>query len=98
MSARNAPDAAVDPVVAAFRDEITALDRRLVETINTRLTTVRSLRAYKQEHGIAFLDPGREAWLIAHLQQGNPGPLSDEAVAEVCAFVLDLVKREVADD
>jgi chorismate mutase len=98
VSARNAPDAAVDPVVAAFRDEITALDRRLVETINTRLTTVRSLRAYKQEHGIAFLDPGREAWLIAHLQQGNPGPLSDEAVAEVCAFVLDLVKREVADD
>jgi chorismate mutase len=98
MSARNAPDAAVDPVVAAFRDEITALDVRLVETLNKRLTTVQLLRAYKQENGIAFLDPGREAWLIAHLQEQSGGPLSDEAVAELCAFVLDLVKRELSDD
>jgi len=98
MSPRNTPDAAVDPVVSAFRDEITALDVQFVETINTRLTAVRSLRAYKQEHGIAFLDPSREAWLIAHLQQRNDGPLSDEAVAELCSFVLDLVKRELADE
>jgi chorismate mutase len=98
MSARNAPDAAVDPVVTEFRDKITALDERLVETINTRLTAVRSLRVYKQEHGIAFLDPGREAWLIEHLQHQNGGPLSDAAVADLCAFVLDLVKRELTDD
>jgi chorismate mutase len=97
MSAHNAPDAAVDPVVSEFRDKITALDERLVETINTRLTAVRSLRDYKEEHGIAFLDPGREAWLTAHLQQANSGPLSDEAVADLCAFVLDLVKRELTD-
>jgi chorismate mutase len=98
MSAPNVPDAAVDPVVSAFRDEITALDVHLVETMNTRLTTVQLLRAYKQEHDIAFLDPGREAWLVAHLQQRNGGPLSDGAVADLCAFVLDLVKRELPDD
>jgi chorismate mutase len=98
MSAPKAPDAALDPVVSAFRNEITALDERLVETINARLTTVQSLRAYKDEHGIAFLDPGREAWLVAHLQQRNGGPLSDGAVADLCAFVLDLVKRELPDD
>ena len=98
MTARNAPDAAVDPVVSAFRDEITALDVRLVETMNTRLTKVQLLRAYKQENDIAFLDPSREAWLVAHLQEQNGGPLSDDAVAELCAFVLDLVKRELSDD
>jgi chorismate mutase len=98
MSARNAPEAAVDPVIAAFRDEIAALDVRLVETINSRLAVVRSLRGYKDEQGIAFRDPDREAWLTAHLQKANRGPLSDEAVAELCAFVLDLVKRELADD
>jgi chorismate mutase len=40
VSAREAPDAAVDPVVTAFRDEITALDERLVELLNARLKLV----------------------------------------------------------
>jgi chorismate mutase/prephenate dehydratase len=87
-----------DPVVAAFRDEITALDVRLVETLNARLEAVQSLRTYKQEHDIPFLDPGREAWLVAHLQQVNGGPLSDAAVAELARFVLDLIKQELAAD
>jgi chorismate mutase len=97
MSSPRAPGAAVDPVVAAAREELTALDVQLVETINKRLATVQALHAYKAERGIAILDPGREAWLVAHLQERNEGPLSDDAVAELCAFVLDLVKREVAD-
>ena len=36
-----------DPVVAALRAEITALDERLLETINARLETVEKLRLYK---------------------------------------------------
>jgi chorismate mutase len=88
----------VDPVIAAFREEIAALDVGLIETLNTRVEKVRALRRYKDEHGIAFLDPGREAWLTEHLQQSNRGPLSPTAVAEVCEFVLALVKRELADD
>jgi chorismate mutase / prephenate dehydratase len=86
-----------DPVVAALRSEITALDVGLVAMINERLEKVRTLQSYKQEHGIAFLDPGREAWLVEHLQAANTGPLSDAAVAELCEFVLALVKRELAD-
>ena len=89
--------APVDPVVAAFREDITALDVGLIETLNTRVEKVQALRRYKDEHGIAFLDPGREAWLTEHLQESNRGPLSPAAVAEVCEFVLALVKRELAD-
>jgi chorismate mutase len=98
MSAREAPDAAVDPVMTAFRDEITALDVQIVETLNARLKIVEALRTYKREHAIAFLDPGREAWLVEHLQQSNSGPLSDAAVAELCRFILDLIKQELTDD
>jgi chorismate mutase len=94
MSARDGSQAA-DPVVAGFRAEITALDERLVETINARLEQVRALRSYKEEHGIDFLDPSREAQLAAHLQARNSGPLSADGVAETSAFVLDLVKREL---
>lgn len=86
----------VDPVVASLRDEITALDVRLVATINARIAVVQELRRYKDENGIAFIDPDREAWLVEHLKGVNEGPLSDEGVAELAAFVLDLVKREVA--
>jgi chorismate mutase len=89
--------APVDPVVTAFREEITTLDVALIQTLNTRVEKVRALRRYKEEHGIAFLDPGREAWLTEHVQQSNSGPLSAAAVAEVCEFVLALVKRELAD-
>jgi chorismate mutase len=86
-----------DPVVASLRDEITALDVRLLTTVNARVKKVAALRRYKEEHGIAFLDPAREAWLAAYLQRVNGGPLSPDGVEELLAFVLDLTKREVAE-
>ena len=85
-----------DAFVNETRDEIAALDVRLVMTINARIRKVAELRRYKDEHGIAFVDPEREAWLVAYLKRVNSGPLSDEGVEELIAFVLDLVKREVA--
>ena len=85
-----------DPVVTSFRDEITALDVGLVSTINARLEKVAELRRYKAENGIAFLDPDREAWLVDHLKRANAGPLSEEGLEELVAFVLDLVKRETS--
>jgi chorismate mutase len=87
---------AVDPVVASFRDEITALDVRLVSTINARIKAVKALSQYKEEHGLAFLDPEREAWLVAYLKRVNSGPISDEGLEDLLIFVLALVKEEVA--
>lgn len=97
MSPPESQDLAGDRVIAGFRDEITALDVRLIETVNARLKAVRALRAYKAERGLPFLDPDREAWLAAYVRRANRGPLSDEAVDELCRFVLELVKREAAD-
>jgi chorismate mutase len=87
---------AVDQVVTSFRDEITALDVRLVSTINARIKAVKALSDYKQERGLAFLDPEREAWLVAYLQRVNSGPISEEGLEELLTFVLALVKEEVA--
>lgn len=87
---------AVDSVVASFRDEITALDVRLVSTINARIKAVKALSEYKQERGLAFLDPEREAWLVAYLKRVNSGPISDEGLEVLLTFVLGLVKDEVA--
>jgi chorismate mutase len=89
-------DSTVDPVVASFRDEITALDVRLVSTINARIKAVKALADYKEQHGVAFLDPDREAWLVAYLKRVNAGPISDAGLDELLTFILALVKDEVA--
>jgi chorismate mutase len=86
---------ATDQVVSSFRDEITALDVRLVSTINARIKAVKALAQYKEESGLAFHDPEREAWLVAYLKRVNSGPISDEGLEELLTFVLALVKEEV---
>jgi chorismate mutase/prephenate dehydratase len=84
-----------DPVIAEIREGITGADEEILAAVNRRLELVARLKRHKEEHGIAFLDPGREAALLAHLREANPGPLSDEGVEELFRSILDLVKREV---
>jgi chorismate mutase len=86
----------VDPVVDAARDEIAALDVRLIAILNQRIRKVAELRRYKEQNGIAFVDREREAWLADYLKRVNRGPLSDAGIDELVQFVLALVKREVA--
>jgi chorismate mutase len=85
-----------DPVVEQIREQITNLDRALVESLNKRLKLVEQLRRYKERNGLPFLDPAREEWMLSYLTRANRGPLSADALAEVYAFVLDLTKRETA--
>ena len=87
-----------DAVVAKFRDEITALDVRLLSTINERIKKVEALRRHKVAQGLSFVDPDREAALVAYLKRVNRGPISDDGLEELLAFVLDLVKRELANE
>ena len=85
-----------DAVMADLREQISALDQQILEAVNTRLELVARLRRHKEENGIAFLDPGREEWLLQHLADANAGPLSEDGVRELFAEILALVKRELA--
>lgn len=82
--------------IAELREEITALDLRLLETVNARIEAVERLREYKAQHDIPFVDPDREQALLQELKEANGGPLSDAGLEELVTFVLALVKREVA--
>jgi chorismate mutase len=84
-----------DPVIAEIRAGITAADEEILRAINGRIDLVARLKRHKQELGIDFLDPGREAALLEHLVETNRGPLSDAGVEELFRTILDLVKREV---
>ena len=87
-----------DPTVQRLRDEISQLDRSILEAVNGRLELVGALRRHKQEVGLPFLDPDRERQLLEDLASANSGPLSEEGLRELFSELLDLTKREVAGD
>jgi chorismate mutase len=84
-----------DPVLAQMRDQITDLDRALVELVNKRLKLVERIKHYKQTRGLPFLDPAREEWMLRYLSRANRGPLSPQGLEELYTELLDLTKREV---
>jgi chorismate mutase / prephenate dehydratase len=78
-----------------LRARISATDREIVELVNRRLELVAELKRYKDEHGIAFVDPEREAALFEERARENGGPLSDEGLRAFYAELLALTKREL---
>jgi chorismate mutase len=87
-----------DPTVQQLRDEISELDRAILDAVNGRIELVAALRRHKQEVGLPFVDAERERQLLADLASANSGPLSDEGLRELFGGLLDLTKREVSGD
>jgi chorismate mutase len=88
--------AADDPVIRQLREQLSDVDRGLVDAVNARLKLVAQLKRYKESRGIEFVDPEREEWMVNYLLRANRGPLSEEGLRELYVEVLDLTKREVA--
>ncbi len=84
-----------DPVIRQLRQQLSDVDRTIVDAINARLKLVARLKRYKESRGIEFVDPEREEWMFNYLARANRGPLSPEGLRELYAEVLDLTKREV---
>ena len=84
-----------DDVVDRLRSEITSVDREILAAVNRRLELVERLKRHKDEHGIAFVDPDREARMIAERLRENAGPLSEEGLRAFYAELLALCKREL---
>jgi prephenate dehydrogenase len=81
-----------------LREEIGALDRTVLETLNRRLELVRRVTRHKHATGAPLIDAEREADLLRELAEANAGPLSERAVQGVFAAVLDVMKQEVRGD
>ena len=84
-----------DDEVARFRERITELDRLIVDAVNRRLELVAELKRYKDEHGIAFVDPDRERSMVESRVEENDGPLSDDGLRAFYVELLTLTKREL---
>ena len=60
-----------------------------------RLDALRAQKRHKHEQGIAFVDPQREAAMLAQQSGENSGPLSEEGLRALYAELLELTKREL---
>lgn len=81
--------------LASAREQIDAVDREVLAALNRRLDLVRGLHAYKQETGLPLIDPGREESMLTLLQAANDGSMSDEGIADLLRFLLDLTRKEI---
>jgi chorismate mutase/prephenate dehydratase len=84
-----------DPVLAQLRQQISEIDRSIIDAFNRRLEVVAQIKRHKDEHGIAFVDPDREASMLAQQSAENRGPLTEEGLRALYAELLALTKREV---
>jgi chorismate mutase / prephenate dehydratase len=78
-----------------YRAEIRETDRALTAALNRRLELVAELKRYKDENGIPFVDPEREARLIDERLAENQGPISNESLRAFYVELLALIKREL---
>lgn len=89
-------DPTTDAVVRQMRDAIIDTDLKIIQAVNSRLTMVARLRAYKEAQGIEFVDQAREDWMHSYLASANRGPLTAEGLHEIYGHLLDLTKREIS--
>jgi chorismate mutase len=89
-------DPTTDAALGDLRNLLELNDRALLDVVNRRLDLVDQIKQRKEQLGVEFVDPEREAWLLDHLRSANNGRLSDEGLRELLSTVLDLTKRELA--
>jgi prephenate dehydrogenase len=82
----------------SLRNQISELDRQLLDLLNRRLELVAAVRDHKDAVGERWIDPEREAELLQALVTANRGPLSERGVTSIFSAVLDVLKQEVAAD
>ena len=72
-----------DPIIRQLREAISDNDRKLMETLNKRLELVARLKRYKDSHGIGFVDPEREEWMLELPAAREPRPAVSRRRARV---------------
>jgi chorismate mutase len=87
---------AEEPLVSALdelRKRIDGLDDALVRLLNARAACALEIGRVKKELGLPIYQPAREADVLSHVQDINPGPLDDGAVKRLFERIIDEARR-----
>ena len=76
-----------------LRKRIDGLDEALVRLLNARAACALEIGRVKKELALPIYQPTREAEVLGHVQQINPGPLDDGAVKRLFERIIDEARR-----
>jgi chorismate mutase len=79
--------------LAACRDEIDHLDRRLVALLNERTAVVERIGQAKKEAQLPVYEPSRENAVYANIAASNAGPLSNDALQRIFERIIDEMRK-----
>jgi chorismate mutase len=75
-----------------LRDNIDAIDRELVDKLNSRAGLALEIRKLKQENNLQLYDPGREEQIFKSITAINNGPLYDDDLRGIYEVILQVMK------
>ena len=77
----------------ALRQRIDELDEELVKLLSARAACALAIGRVKKALGLQIYQPSREAEVLRHVQQLNPGPLDNGAMRRLFERVIDEARR-----
>jgi chorismate mutase-like protein len=79
--------------LAACRDRIDDVDRRILALLNERTETVEQIGRIKKDAGLPIYEPKREDQVYENITLHNRGPLSSDAVKRVFERIIDEMRK-----
>lgn len=79
--------------LAACRERIDDVDRRLVALLNERTTVVEKIGQVKKDAQMAVYEPKREDAVYANITSANSGPLPDDALKRIFERIIDEMRK-----
>ena len=81
----------MDKTLADFRAQIDQLDRQILELISERAKCAAEVGVYKRQNGDSesdFYRPEREAEVLRHVMEKNPGPLPANEITRIFREIM----------
>ncbi len=75
--------------LAACREQIDEVDRRLVALINERVRVVEQIGQIKQSAALNVYEPNRERAVLDNVASANPGPLPPDSAIRIFERIMD---------
>jgi chorismate mutase len=76
-----------------WREEIDAIDEKLINLLNRRSTCAIEIGRLKREREMPIYSPEREKQVIDHVLGVNDGPLEPEAIRRLFERIIDESRR-----
>ncbi len=88
MNSENPKSPSGSPTLAQLREQIDAIDQRLLVLLNQRAAVAEQVGEIKRREGSPFFRPDRVAQVIENIQNANQGPLLNTHVASVWREIM----------